>query len=183
MLHQDLVGFPPWGCYNTFAVFYKALEASTCSKSWPELTWCSCHLSDLGLKQVRKPPNAVKNVHPNSSSCICFCQRQDLQACSSNSLGKDPARSVAGRMMESRVLNTWRVVLCAKMSHSEVHAAMQSHLANFQELHCSYLQWSLGSVLQHRFRHKDREFCFERDMLHGPAFPNGPVHLLQTSAG
>ena len=106
---------------------------------------------------MRRPPNAVKNARPNSNSCICFCQRKDLQACTSDSLGKDPFRSIAGRKVESRVLNMWRVVHCAKISHSEVHTTMQSHLANFQDLHCSYLQWPLGSVLQHLFSHKDRE--------------------------
>ena len=45
--------------------------------------------------------------------------------------------------VENRVLNMWR--------------AMQSHPANFQELHCSYLQWPLRSVLDHCFNHKDSE--------------------------
>lgn len=106
---------------------------------------------------MRKPPNAVKNAQPNSSSCICFFQIKDPQACSSDRLGKDPFRSVTGQKVESRVLNTWRVVRCAKMSLSEVRTAVQGHLANFQEFHCSCLQWPLGSVLQHWFSHKDRE--------------------------
>lgn len=82
---------------------------------------------------MRKPPDTVilTDAHPSSSVCICFCQRKGLQACSSNGLMKDPFMSIAGLKVESRVLNMWKVVLCAKMSHSEVHTAMQSLLANF----------------------------------------------------